>query len=155
MSSKFKKILFLVINLFLYFVPSLIFRGDNGYYKTLNKAFVPPIVFMIVWPILFIILSGVNTYFFSHKEKYNHKDFRMFFILTIINYIFIFLYPLGFFVLKSLFLNYIFTLLTCVTAILITIESLLLNKKVSLLYIPYILWTIFASIYSIILYLNN
>jgi tryptophan-rich sensory protein len=69
MSSKFKKILFFVINLFLYFVPSLIFRGDNGYYKTLNKAFVPPIVFMIVWPILFIILSGVNTYFFSHKEK--------------------------------------------------------------------------------------
>ena len=47
MSSKFKKILFFIINLFLYFVPSLIFRGDNGYYKTLNKAFVPPIVFMI------------------------------------------------------------------------------------------------------------
>ena len=155
MSSKFKKIIFFVVNLFLYFIPSLIFRGDNDYYKSLNNAFVPPIVFMIIWPILFVILSGVNTYFFSHKEEYNHKDFRTFFILTIVNYIFIFLYPLGFFELKSLFLSYIFTLMTCVTAILLAMQSLLLNKKVSLFYIPYILWTIFASVYSILLYLNN
>ena len=72
-----------------------------------------------------------------------------------INYVFIFLFPLGFFVLENLFLGYIFTLLTCVTAILLSMQVLLLNKKISLLYIPYILWTVFATVYSIMLYLKN
>ncbi len=155
MNKKLKNILFFLLGLFVYFLPSLVFRTDTNFYKGLKGAFIPNIVFIIVWGIIFIILSFINTYLFSSRKDYNKKEFRTYFIIMFINYVFIFLFPLGFFVLENLFLGYIFTLLTCVTAILLSMQVLLLNKKISLLYIPYILWTIFATIYSIMLYLKN
>ena len=150
MNNTLKKILFFLLGLFVYFLPSLLFRSDTKFYESLKGT-----VFIIVWAIIFIILSFINTYLFSNKESYNKKEFRTYFILMFINYVFIFLFPLGFFVLENLFLGYIFTLLTCVTAILLSMQVLVLNKKISLLYIPYILWTVFATVYSIMLYLKN
>lgn len=155
MNNTLKKILFFLLGLFVYFLPSLLFRSDTKFYESLKGTFIPNIVFIIIWTIIFIILSFINTYLFSNKESYNKKEFRTYFILMFINYVFIFLFPLGFFVLENLFLGYIFTLLTCVTAILLSMQVLLLNKKISLLYIPYILWTVFATVYSIMLYLKN
>jgi tryptophan-rich sensory protein len=155
MNNTLKKILFFLLVLFIYFLPSLLFKSDTKFYESLKGTFIPNIVFIIVWAIIFIILSFINTYLFSNKESYNKKEFRTYFILMFINYVFIFLFPLGFFVLENLFLGYIFTLLTCVTAILLSMQVLLLNKKISLLYIPYILWTVFATVYSIMLYLKN
>ena len=155
MNNTLKKILFFLLGLFIYFLPSLLFRSDTKFYESLKGTFIPNIVFIIVWAIIFIILSFINTYLFSNKESYNKKEFRTYFILMFINYVFIFLFPLGFFILENLFLGYIFTLLTCVTAILLSMQVLLLNKKISLLYIPYILWTVFATVYSIMLYLKN
>ena len=155
MNNTLKKILFFLLGLFVYFLPSLLFRSDTKFYESLKGTFIPNIVFIIVWAIIFIILSFINTYLFSNKESYNKKEFRTYFILMFINYVFIFLFPIGFFVLENLFLGYIFTLLTCVTGILLSMQVLLLNKKISLLYIPYILWTVFATVYSIILYLKN
>lgn len=155
MNNTLKKILFFLLGLFVYFLPSILFRSDTKFYESLKGTFIPNIVFIIVWAIIFIILSFINTYLFSNKESYNKKEFRTYFILMFINYVFIFLFPLGFFILENLFLGYIFTLLTCVTAILLSMQVLLLNKKISLLYIPYILWTVFATVYSIMLYLKN
>lgn len=155
MNNTLKKILFFLLGLFVYFLPSLLFRSNTKFYESLKGTFIPNIVFIIVWAIIFIILSFINTYLFSNKESYNKKEFRTYFILMFINYVFIFLFPLGFFVLENLFLGYIFTLLTCVTGILLSMQVLLLNKKISLLYIPYILWTVFATVYSIMLYLKN
>lgn len=155
MNNTLKKILFFLLGLFVYFLPSILFRSDTKFYESLKGTFIPNIVFIIIWTIIFIILSFINTYLFSNKESYNKKEFRTYFILMFINYVFIFLFPLGFFVLENLFLGYIFTLLTCVTAILLSMQVLLLNKKISLLYIPYILWTVFATVYSIMLYLKN
>lgn len=155
MNNTLKKILFFLLGLFVYFLPSILFRSDTKFYESLKGTFIPNIVFIIIWTIIFIILSFINTYLFSNKESYNKKEFRTYFILMFINYVFIFLFPLGFFILENLFLGYIFTLLTCVTAILLSMQVLLLNKKISLLYIPYILWTVFATVYSIMLYLKN
>lgn len=155
MNKKIKNILFFLLGLFIYFLPSIVFRTDTTFYKNLKGAFVPNIVFILVWAILFAILSFINTYLFSNKKEYSKKEFRTYFIIMFINYLFIFLFPLAFFVFENLFLGYVFTLLTCVTAILLSMQVLLLNKKISLLYIPYILWTTFATIYSIMLYLKN
>lgn len=155
MNKTIKKILFFLLGLFIYFLPSILFRSDTSFYKSLKGAFIPNIVFIIVWAIIFVILSFINTYLFSNRKEYSKKDFRTYFIIMFINYVFIFLFPLGFFVLENLFLGYVFTLLTCVTAILLSMQVLLLNKKITLLYIPYILWTTFATIYSIMLYLKN
>lgn len=150
-----KPIIIFGIFLFIYFLPSLIFRQDNEFYKSLNNNFVPPFVFIIVWILIFVLISIINTYYYLNKKLYDKKEFKHYFILVAINYVFIFLFPLTFFVMKNLFLGYMTTLLTCVSAIFLTMQSLLLNKKITLLFIPYILWTSFASVYSIILYLQN
>lgn len=150
-----KKILFYLLSLFVYFLPSFIFRGDNEFYESLKGQFVPGIVFIIVWTVIYLILAFINTYLFNNRKSYNKKDFRTYFILMFVNYVFNFLFSLSFFGFNNLFFGYIFTLLTCVTAILLSMQVLLLNKKISLLYLPYILWTIFATIYSILLYLKN
>lgn len=155
MKKFFKNALIFGIFLFVYFLPSLIFRQDNEFYKKLNNNFVPPIVFVIVWIVIFVLLSFVNTYYLVNKDKYDYKELRSYFILIFINYIFVFLFPLVFFVMHNLFLGYITTLLTFVTAIFVSMQSLVLNKKLTLLFIPYLLWTCFASVYSIILYLQN
>lgn len=155
MNNTVKKILFFLLGLFIYFLPSILFRSDTSFYKSLKGTFIPNIVFIIIWTIIFVILSFINTYLFSNRKEYSKKEFRTYFIIMFINYVFIFLFPLGFFVFENLFLGYVFTLLTCVTAILLSMQVLLLNKKITLLYIPYILWTTFATIYSIMLYLKN
>lgn len=155
MNKKIKNILFFLLGLFVYFLPSFVFKTNTDFYNNLKGSFLPNIVFIIVWIIIFTILSFINTKLFSNRKKYNKKDFKTYFIIMFINYVFIFLFPLGFFVLENLFLGYVFTLLTCVTSILLSMQVLLLNKKITVLYIPYILWTTFATIYSIMLYLKN
>ena len=155
MNKTLKNILFFLLGLFVYFLPSILFKSDTSFYKSLEGTFIPNVVFIIVWTILFAILSFINTYLFSNRKSYDKKEFRTYFILMFINYVFIFLFSLGFFVLENLFLGYLFTLFTCVTAILLSMQVLLLNKRITLLYIPYILWTTFATIYSILLYLKN
>lgn len=155
MKTLLKKGLPFVLFLFIYFLPSLIFRQDNNFYQNLEGNFVPPIVFVIVWSIIYLILAFINTYYLLNKDKFNQKELKHYAVLTIINYIFNFLFPLSFFVYHNLFLGYITTLLVCVTAILMAMQSLLLNKKITFLFLPYILWTIFATVYSILLYLKN
>lgn len=150
-----KPVIIFGIFLFVYFLPSLIFRQDNEFYKSLNNNFVPPFVFIIVWILIFVLLSFISTYYYLNKDKYDRKEFIHYFILVAINYVFIFLFPLTFFVMKNLFLGYMTTLLTCVSGVFLVMQSLLLNKKITLLFIPYLLWTTFASVYSIILYLQN
>ena len=71
MNNTLKKILFFLLGLFIYFLPSLLFRSDTKFYESLKGTFIPNIVFIIVWAIIFIILSFINTYLFSNKESYN------------------------------------------------------------------------------------
>ena len=71
-----KNILFFILGLFVYFLPSILFRSDTSFYKSLEGTFIPNVVFIIVWAILFAILSFINTYLFSNRKTYNKKDFR-------------------------------------------------------------------------------
>ncbi len=155
MKLNFKKILFFALFLIVYFLPSFIFRQDNEYYNSLEGNFVPPIVFIIAWTIIFLCLAFVNTYYLYYRNNFDKKEVKHYFVLTFINYIFIFLFPLAFFVMHNLFFSYIVTLLACMTAILMAMQSLLLKKKLTYFYIPYLLWTTFATVYSIMLYLQN
>ncbi len=92
---------------------------------------------------------------FDKRKDYNKKDFTRVIIFLVINYVISFTFPYFFFIKQSLFLGYVTTLLSFLTITLTTIESLLLSKKTSFLLLPYVLWGIVASIFSILLYLNN
>lgn len=150
-----KRIFCFLLVIGLYFLPSLIFRGNNDFYNSLNGPKLPEIVFPIVWTIIYILLSIHIVYNYEKRKSYNKSDFRRWFIFLVINYIVGASFSYFFFVKENLFLGYVTTLFTLLTITLATVESLLLNRKVSLLLLPYVLWGIIASIFAILLYLNN
>lgn len=155
MKSLFKKSVIYILFLFFYFLPSLLFKVDKEFYNSLKGAFVPPLAFIIIWSVIFLFLAFEHSYYLFSYRKYNKKELIHYFIVVGINYLFIFIFPIVFFVAHNLFLGYIVTMMTAMTAILISMESLLLSKKLTLCSLPLVLWSIFATVYSILLYLKN
>ena len=80
--STVKKVLFYLLSLFVYFLPSFIFRSDNKFYDSLNGQFVPGFVFIIVWSVIYLIIAFINTYLFSNRKSYAKKEFRTYFIFN-------------------------------------------------------------------------
>ena len=145
-----KKISEFLLFLLPWFLSSLFMRNVN-FYKSLNLPFFapPPILFAIVWPILYLLIAisiyKINKIGFSKEYKY--------FLIT--NYIFNQSFTFLFFNLKSIILGTLSSILSLITAIFLFLETKKSNKKTSYLLIPYLIWLIFASILSIsILFLN-
>lgn len=160
MNKFFKKvnwtyIITFLVSLLLYLVPGFIFKIDQDYYNSLKGPHLPPIVFIVVWTIIYILMSIFNAYYINLFKKDKSKDLWRLFIFVFINYIFNILYIPFFFVLKDLFLSFVICLFIFVTIIFVGLESLVFNKKITLLTIPYILWSAFASVLSILFYLQN
>ncbi len=145
-----KKIFKFLLFLLPWFLSSLFMRNVN-FYKSLNLPFFapPPILFAIVWPILYLLIAisiyKISKIGFSEKYKY----------FLIANYIFNQSFTFLFFNLKSIILGTLSSILSLITAIFLFLETKKSNKKTSYLLIPYLIWLIFASILSIsILFLN-
>lgn len=155
MKSKLKQFAIFLLSLFLYVIPSILFRTDRAYYSTLKGAFLPPIVFIIVWSVLFLILSYLHMHFIVHRNLYDKGELRKYFIYAILNYVLIVMFLVSFNVFKNLFFSYVSTLLCALTSIILFMQVLLLDKKIALWLLPYNAWTIFATIYSILIYLKN
>ena len=151
----FKRICLFIVTMFLLALPTLIFKTDLEFYNSLVGPKIPPIVFVIVWSIIDICVSIFFVYTFENRKKYNKKDLFRTFIFLALTYLSYFMFPYFFFVKHSLFLGYIFSLFNLLFVTLTLLESLLLNKKISLLLLPYFAWATFATILSIRLYLKN
>ena len=46
-----------LVSLLLYVIPGFIFKIDQEYYNNLNGPHLPPIVFIIVWSLIYILMS--------------------------------------------------------------------------------------------------
>lgn len=153
--EKFKKILFFIVVLAIFLVPGFIFGMNTDFYKEINKpSFAPPgIVFSVVWSGLYTI----QAYFITkvYYNYFNDKEGKKLFWLLVINGVANILYMPIFFSLKSLFGGFIMSLIIFVTLVLIVYKAKLINVKEWYLEIPYLLWSIFALILSISIYLMN
>lgn len=139
-----KKFLKFILLLAPWFISSIIFKVDTVFYKSLNLPFFapPPIIFAIVWPILYILitLSIIKT---KDKDLNYYKS-------LIINYFSNQIYTFLFFTIKSPFIAFIDTIIVLISSL-----FLYLNSNKSKLLIPYIIWNIFATILSLTIYLMN
>ena len=155
MKLNWKKILFFGIILFLYNLPSIIFPPIREYSESLNGPKLPEIAFIIAWSIIYICMSIFTThYVFLNKENIN-ADVKRIYVFLVINYVAQGLYLPVMFYLKNLFFAYILVLITFITILITTLESLLVNKKITLLTLPYVIWSVVASVISILIYLQN
>lgn len=143
-----------LISLSLYVIPSLIFRINQDYYNSLNGPKLPPAVFIIMWSIIYILISIFNTYYISLYRSTKDKKLIKLFVFIFINYLFNISY-IPIFNLEELFLAFVICLVIFITLCFVMLESLLYNKKITYLNIIYLIWSVIAIILSIMFYINN
>lgn len=149
----------IVRNLFYIFFPILIggivgfiIKDSIDYKNLVQPPLAPPsILFPIVWSILYLLM-GIAYFIF--KTKYNGNqalESKLYYIQLFVNA----LWSIIFFTLKWRFISIIWILLLLI--ILIAITSNFKNKsKISYyLFIPYILWVMFATYLNIGIYILN
>lgn len=147
---KFKKFLVYLLFLLPWFISNLLFKIDTAYYQSLNRPWFapPPIIFGIVWPILYALIA-YSIYKTWSNSNSNYK------IYLAINYIANQLYTLFFFVLKNNFLSLVDTIIILISSLYLYIETKNLNKEKEKYLIPYILWNIFALILVFTIFITN
>lgn len=141
-----------VVFILLYFLPGIIFMSDSEYYNSLIKPFYAPssLIFGIVWPILYSIFS----IYLSVKIVRGNLSTELI-TYFVINYIISFFFNKVFFVDKNLFLSFVITFLCFITSIFMIFTAYKQTKKEALVFVPYLLWTLYASILIVHIYFIN
>ena len=147
---RFKKFLVYLLFLLPWFISNLIFKVDTAYYQSLDRPWFapPPIIFGIVWPILYALIA-YSVYKTWSNSNSNYK------IYLVINYIANQLYTLFFFVLKNNFLSLVDTIIILISSLYLYVETKNLNKDKAKYLIPYIIWNIFALILVFTIFITN
>ena len=149
-----KKILKFVFILAPWFLSAILFKTDKTFYKNINKPFFAPspIIFPIVWTILYILLA-ISIYLIYKDNKFSEtKDYNK---SLIINYVSNQAFQFLFFTIKSPFLALIDTIIVLVSSLYLYYESKKLNKTSAKLIIPYIVWNAFATILIMSIFFMN
>ena len=144
-----------VISMAVYVIPNIFFKIDKEYFYSLDGPHLPPIVFIIVWSIIYILISILITYYVDLYKKEKNKSLIKLFVFIGVNYIFNIMYIPFFFMLKELFISFVICIFVFISILFVAMESLTYNKKITLLTLPYILWSVVAVILSMLFYLQN
>lgn len=136
----------------LYFIPALLFPAKPEYYQSLNQPFYAPpaAVFGIIWPILYGIFSIILAEKLVNRSL--TKEQTLYFIA---NYGISFFFNKVFFIDHSLFLSFVVTFSSLITGILIWISLGKNNKAEALALLPYLIWTLYASVLMAHIYFIN
>ena len=138
-----KKLFKFLIYLLPWFLSGILFKVDKVFYNSINKPFFapPPIVFAIVWPILYILIA-YSLYKNKIKNICYYKS-------LIINYFSNQIYTFLFFTVKSPFIAFVDTVIVFISSLFLYNE---IRKKTL---IPYIIWNLFATVLSFSIYILN
>ena len=146
----FRKFLSYLTFLVPWFLAVVVFPIDTNYYSNLTLPwFAPkPIVFGIVWPILYLLIAYSIFKVFS-KCTSNYK------IYLVINYLSNQLFTWCFFGLQNLFLAFVDTLIVFISSLYLYVETKILNQNYTWYFIPYIVWNFFALILILTIFFLN
>ncbi len=119
--------------------------GDNSWYQSIEKSSLTPApyVFGIVWPVLYISM-GVVSYYKGPKIYYLY----IFQLLLNGSWSWLFFYfnlPL-----IALIDIYLLVVINCLIQ-----QKLITNKVLFFIYLPYLLWILYASYLNLIIVLLN
>ena len=144
---KLKKLILYVVVTFLFGgIGALLGGGVSQTYTTLNKPTLSPpgIVFPIVWSILYLLM-GIAAYFLSNEQNPKISGLlKIYWIQLIFNA----LWPLVFWRLEAYVPAAIIIAIILILVVVFTIGASKINKLSAILFVPYIIWLLFA------LYLN-
>lgn len=113
----------------------------------------PPIVFPIVWTILYVLM-GISSYLICANKtdkKFKTRACAIYLLQLTVNV----LWSLFFFRLKWYFFSFIWVLLLLLFIIVMIVKFYKIKPLAAYLQIPYLIWTTFASILTYSIYTLN
>ncbi len=120
-----------------------LFTNTGNWYDSVKPSITPPgFVFPIVWNILFFMIA-LSLYFAWINKK---KDKKLFYWIFGSNLSFNFLWSLLFFGLQKPFLAFVDLAFIWLTILGLIFVGWKIDRKVSYMLIPYLLWVSFAGI---------
>lgn len=138
-------ILIPVVVCFLVGLTANYFQSDaiKNWYPTLVKpALTPPnIVFPIAWSIIYLCM-GISIGLIINSDTIRKRFFIKAFLFQLF---FNFTWSISFFYLRNPLIGFINILLLDIFVISYTIKSYRVNKASSLLFVPYVVWLLFAT----------
>ena len=149
-----KNIIIYLIFLIPWFLGGLIFGYDKDFYLSLNLSNIslPIWSFSIIWTIIYILIAYSIYLSFKKHDIFSKRDY-LYILLT--NYLANSTFPFFFFSLRSPFLGFVSSVIILVSSIYLYLETKHINKKASYFLIFYVIFNIYATISSLIIYLMN
>lgn len=146
MSEKTKNIIKIVVySILIILVAAFGSVNSKDYYNSLNlpKGAPPSFVFPVAWGILYtLIIISASIIELKAKEGIAKKDaLSFYFTQLMVNAV----WPYLFFVFKVPLFSFVWLILLLVVVVITFLKFLNLNKVSGYLFIPYILWIIYAG----------
>ena len=131
---------------------SLFMMGSNQYNDLLLPTFAPPgWLFPVMWTILYILMGTSCYLIFISNDKDKNKALIVYALQLFVNS----LWTLFFFRLEWYLFSFFWLILLLVLIIYMIYCFFPINKKASLLQIPYLIWVLFASYLNLGIYILN
>ncbi len=132
---------------------SLFTMGSAELYQSLNQPPLapPPILFPIVWTILYILM-GISAYLIFESQSFLKKR-----ALTLygVQLLFNTLWSLFFFTLQWYWFAFFWLVILFILVLAMIISFYQINKTAALLQLPYLFWLLFAGYLNFMIALNN
>ena len=131
-------------------------RGNMMLYNEIVKPPLSPpaIVFVIVWPVLYILMGISFAIVYMHKCE-NAELFSSAKRIYILQLIFNFLWSIIFFNYRSFLFSALWLAALCIMVFIMIIRFKKINSLSGNLQIPYFIWTMFALYLNISVFLLN
>ena len=147
--------IFIFIVCFLPWLVSSLVPIDFAYYDSLVFPFFAPPKFFypIIWVILYLLIAwSISSIFWTYGIR---KVSKYYWIVLLINYLFNQSFMVTFFAFQSPFWGFISCLGTFVSSLFLYHETFQLQEKSTKFLDPYVLFSLFATILSITIYMMN
>lgn len=137
-----------------WFLSGLLFSSYSDYFNSLNLPWfaIPEGLYGIVWTILYILIAiSIYMIYTNNNMKYT-KGYNQ---ALISNYIFNQLYLFFMFFLKNPFLGFVDSLAIFISSLLLYYETKELDDTASKFLLPYVIFSLYATILSLSIYFMN
>lgn len=154
MNERIRNVLLFVGILFLWLLGDFIFKADTIFYELLNVPWyaMSPEFMSTSWFIVYILMTISIIMVMKTTNILRHYDYLY---ILITNYLASQLFPFMFYTLKSPFFGFIISAIVFISSIFLYIETRIINKRASYLLIPNIIFSIYALIIAISIYVMN
>lgn len=140
-----QKLLYILTPLIGGSIVGLIINKSIDYNYLVNPPLSPPsYLFPIVWSILYLLI-GTSYYIYRKNNNDDSLTIKLYYIQLILNY----LWSIIFFTLKLRTLAVIWIIVLAITIIYLMIRFYKEERTIFYLFIPYILWVLFATYLNI------